>query len=395
MKKYYWIAMGIIVFLSLSLIGYGIYVNYKGESVISDRMSNRAIVVHGAKAAERELYAQHEIYNAAMEARHSIDIIAKVDGVITSKVMHKNMQVKQGDVVAVLSNEDIPLRIKQAQSALKKAEAVEVHAKNSYNRYARLAELDATSLEKLDEARANYEAAVSAVEDARAALGREQLNQERLNVTTDMTGSVLVTYKGIGSYVTAGTPICLVGDFEQMWFSADMDDQVLRSVLGPEGDKAELELSFKRPDFVKAYNTEYRADNKGKSSTFKLDIQGIYPSLDQPAATRRVVFYVSNPTGILESRNYENLIVKNMIKRKVMCVPYSALFDDNTNDSTSYNVYVVNSDNELEQRTVVVGAIGSGYAQIISGVQEGETVVATGWESLKSGQKVDVELEDS
>lgn len=395
MKKYYWIAMGLIVVLSLSLIGYGIYVNYKGESVISDRMNNRAIVVHGARAAEHEIYAQHEVANAAMEARHSIDVIAKVDGVITSKKMHKNMEVKKGEVIAVLENEDIPLRIKQAKSALKKAEAVELQARNSYNRYARLAELNATSQEKFDESKANYEAAMSAVEDAKAYLAREQLNQERLNIVSDMDGSVLVTYKGVGSYVTAGTPVCLVGDFDQLWFSADLDDQELRAMLGPEGDQAKLELSFKRPDFVKAYNTEYRSGNKGNFSTFSLEIQGIYPALDQPAATRRVVFYVSNPTGVLESRNYENLLVKNMKSRKVMSVPYSALFDDSNDDSIVYNVYVVNSDNELEKRTVTIGAVGSGYVEIVAGVREGEIVVSSGWESLRSGQKVDVDLEDS
>lgn len=395
MKKYYWIAMGLIVVLSLSLIGYGIYVNYKGESVISDRMNNRAIVVHGARAAAHEIYAQHEVANAAMEARHSIDVIAKVDGVITSKKMHKNMEVKKGEVIAVLENEDIPLRIKQAKSALKKAEAVELQARNSYNRYARLAELNATSQEKFDESKANYEAAMSAVEDAKAYLAREQLNQERLNIVSDMDGSVLVTYKGVGSYVTAGTPVCLVGDFDQLWFSADLDDQELRAMLGPEGDQAKLELSFKRPDFVKAYNTEYRSGNKGNFSTFSLEIQGIYPALDQPAATRRVVFYVSNPTGVLESRNYENLLVKNMKSRKVMSVPYSALFDDSNDDSIVYNVYVVNSDNELEKRTVTIGAVGSGYVEIVAGVREGEIVVSSGWESLRSGQKVDVDLEDS
>lgn len=395
MKKYYWIAMGLIVFLSLSLIGYGIYVNYKGESVISDRMSNRAIVVHGVKVAEHEVYAQHEIANAAMEARHSIDVIAKVDGVITSKKMHKNMEVKKGEVIAVLENEDIPLRIKQARSALKKAEAAELQARNSYNRYSRLAEQNATSQEKFDEARANYEASQSVVEDARAYLDREQLNQERLNIVSDMDGSILVTYKGVGSYVTAGTPVCLVGDFDQLWFSADLDDQELKSMLGQDGNQAKLQLGFKRPDFVKAYNTEYRAGNKGNFSTFDLEIQGIYPSLDQPATTRRVVFYVYNPTGVLESRNYENLIVKNLKSRKVMSVPYSALFDDSNDDSTAYNVFVVNEDNELEKRTVVIGAVGSGYVEILSGVREGDIVVATGWESLRSGQKVDVDLEDS
>ncbi len=56
---------------------------------------------------------------------------------------------------------------------------------------------------------------------------------------------------------------------------------------------------------------------------------------------------------------------------------------------------MVNSDNELEKRTVTIGAVGSGYVEIVAGVREGEIVVSSGWESLRAGQKVDVDLEDS
>ena len=394
MKKYFLTAMVLVLVLSVALIGYGIFINYQGENIIVDRMNKQAISVHVTKAGYKDIHPYYEVANAAMEPTNATVVIAKVDGLISQQLLHKNQQVQKGDVLAIMTNGDLPLRIKQAESALKKAQAIEIQARNSYNRYTRLAQLDATSLEKLDETKANYEAAQAAVADAQASYEQTLLNQSRLNVTTDATGSVLVIYKEQGSYVAAGTPICLVGDFSKLWFAIDIEDIELKSLLGPDDNNAPLQLSFRRPDFIKSYNTEYGAGNKGVHSVFDLDIQGIYPALDQPAEMRRLVFYVNNPTQVLEARNYEGLIITNQHSRHLLCVPYSALFDDSNDDSAVYNVYVVNANNELEQRTVTVGAFGDEYAEIVDGVNEGELVVTFGWESLENGQKVAIEMED-
>ena len=393
MKKYYLVAMAMVIVLAVSLIGYGVFVNYEGERIISDRMSKQAITVQAAKVEYRELHPSYEIENAQLQATNAADVITRVDGVITSNILHKNKKVQKGDLLAVLSNEEIPLRIIQAESALKRAEAAELQTRNSFDRYSRLVKLNAVAMEKYDEAQANYVAAQAQVTDAKASYDQALLNQNRLHITSDLDGVVMVIYKDQGSFVTAGTPICLVGDFSRLWFSVNMDDTEVRSLLGPDGDKAKMELSFRRWDMSKAYDTEYGAGNKGNLSTFITDVQGVYPSLDQKADIRRVVFYVNNPTSVLEAKSYDNLLITNMNKRKVLSVPYSALFDDSNDDSTVYNLYVVTQEGKLEQRTVKVGSIGDDYAEILDGVKEGETVVMSGWETLENGQRVEVERE--
>lgn len=393
MKKYYLVAMALVIVLAVSLIGYGIFVNYEGERIISDRMSKQAITVQAAKAAYRDIHPSYEIENASMQATNAADVITRVDGVITSNILHKNKVVKKGELVAELTNEEIPLRIIQAESALKRAEAAELQYRNSFERYSRLVKLNAVAMEKFDEAQANYVAAQAQVVDAKASYDQALLNQTRLHITSDLDGVVMVIYKDTGSFVTAGTPICLVGDFSRLWFSVNMEDTEVKSLLGADGEKAKLVLSFRRWDMGKAYDTEYGAGNKGNLSTFLTDVQGIYPSLDQPADIRRVVFYTNNPTSVLEAKSYDNLLITNTKTRKVMAVPYGALFDDSNDDSTVYNLYVVTPDNKLEQRTVKVGSIGDDYAEILEGVKEGETVVMSGWESLEDGQKVEVDME--
>lgn len=390
LKKYFYIAMVMVIIMALTIIGYGIFVNYKGESVILERMNNRSVIVNATTVKIRQIHAQYEFPEASMYSRQSVDVIAKVDGVITKKYTHKNKYVHAGDVVVELTNEDLPLKIKQAESALRRAEAVELQAKNSYHRYSSLIEQNATSLEKLDEARANFAAAQADTANAQAQYEQAVLNQGRLHVVSNAEGYVLVSYKEEGNFVTAGTPICLIGDFKYLWFAMNMEDAALRSLLGEAGEKGNFTLAFKRPDFVKAYNTEYNAGNRGSKSVFAVDIFGIYPALSEPAEMRRVVFNVYNDAGILEARSYEDMVLTANQPRYVLSVPVEAL--DNNYDTG--NVYVINSNNELEERHVTVGAVGEKYAEILSGLQEGDIVVVSGIDGLKAGQKVEANMEE-
>lgn len=390
MKKYFLVAMTMVIILSLTIIGYGIFVNYKGESVILERMNNRSVIVNTAAVQTREINPQYEFSETSFHARQSVDVIAKVDGVISRKYTHKNKYVHAGNVVVELTNEDLPLRIKQAESALRRAEAVELQARNSYQRHSRLIEMDATSMEKLDEARANYAAAQADVSNAQAQYEQAVLNQERLHVVSDVEGYVLVSYKEEGNFVTAGTPICLIGDFKSMWFALNMSDADLKALLGDMGEKGRFTLSFKHPDFVKSYNTEYSAGNRGNKSVFDVDIAGIYPALSEPAGMRRVVLNVYNDAGILEARSYEDMVLAANQPRRVLTVPKEALNNDDNNAS----VYVVNAAKELEERQVVTGAGGERYVEVLSGVNEGEIVVVSGVDGLNEGQRVEAVMEE-
>ena len=105
---------------------------------------------------------------------------------------------------------------------------------------------------------------------------------------------------------------------------------------------------------------------------------------------RRVVFNVYNDAGILEARSYEDMVLTANQPRYVLSVPVEAL--DNNYDTG--NVYVINSNNELEERHVTVGAVGEKYAEILSGLQEGDIVVVSGIDGLKAGQKVEANMEE-
>ena len=53
-------------------------------------------------------------------------------------------------------------------------------------------------------------------------------------------------------------------------------------------------------------------------------------------------------------------------------------------------VFVLGSDNTVEARIVTIGLHFDGNYEILSGLEEGETVVVTGNSSLNEGDKVEV-----
>ena len=103
------------------------------------------------------------------------DAVALIDGRITDIKVQKNDRVSQGQAIITITNEQTPIKIRQADidilkaendilnadNNIAKAETDIARAKNDYNRYLRLRERDAVTLEKFEEVESAYKAAQS------------------------------------------------------------------------------------------------------------------------------------------------------------------------------------------------------------------------------------------
>ena len=384
MKKPYMVGLVIIISLAVALVAYGAWLNKTGENLISERMESRTIPLHGAKAQVRELYPQFELETINLYSEDLADAVALIDGRVEQIAVSKNSTVHRGQVIFTLVNDEIPLKIKQAESSIAKAEAQLVNAKNNFARYTRLRERDATSQEKYDEAEANYRASEAALAEARTV--REQLlvQSARQDVVAPIDGEVLILYRQQGAYVQAGTPIALIGNFSQLSFSLPVDDKHAQRLAI--GDRAEL--SFKNSQILrKAYDTEFAAGNKGDAQVFSVQVRDIMPALNEPAKLRKIVWEIDNRVGLLERQAYTGAILKSVQGGKFLCVPLEAMID-----SSKSAVFVVTPQSTLERREVKTGVDDGTYIEIISGLKEGETVVTSAAGGLENGMKVEISL---
>ena len=382
MKKLYFVGLAVILMLAAGLIGYGTYLNKSDESQIAMRMENRTIPLQGEKVQFRNLQPVFVLNTINLTSDDIADAVALIDGRIENFFITKNSSVNKGQVLFELVNEDIPIKIQQADSAIARAEAQVFQAKNSFARYERLKEKNATSMEKYDEAKLNYEAAQASLHEAQAQKNQLLVQNSRQQVTAPIDGEVLILYKQVGAFVTAGTPLALVGNFSKLNFSLPIEDAAARNVSV--GEK--LELIFKnRNSLQKAYNTDYNAGNLGNAQTFPVYVREIVPDMSQAAEMRKIIFEIDNSAGILEQQTYSDVELIRGKNHRALTVPLDAVID-----SEKKAVFVVKEDNTLERREIKTGANDGKFVEVLSGLREGETVITSTTKGLENGMKVTV-----
>ena len=213
MKKSYIVGLVLIVMFAGAMIAYGAWLNKTGENQIARRMESRTIPLQGAKAQVREIYPKLTLETVNLYSEEMADAVALIDGRIEQIFVSKNSSVQRGQIIFTLVNDEIPLKIEQAESSIAKAEAQLANAKNNFARYTRLRDRDATSAEKYDEAEANYRASEAALREAQTVKEQLLVQSARQDVTAPIDGEVLILYRQQGAYVQAGTPLALVGNF--------------------------------------------------------------------------------------------------------------------------------------------------------------------------------------
>ncbi len=387
MKKYFILGIALVTILIASLLGYGVYLNERGETQIADRMENLRIPLVGEKARVREISPVTKLDLVNLYPEEMTDVVSLESGRITEVLVQKNSRVKAGDPLFTLIDEDIPLKIRQADSDILEAEAALIKAENSFHRYGKLREVDAVSVEKYDEAEANYKAAKARLENYRAQREQLAVRQNRLTVTSPIDGEVLMVYQQAGSYVKAGSVVALVGNFSTMYFTVPVEgrgDNMM--VPGREAD-----LSFAGGNAVqKSYGAEYAAGNQGKNEVFEARLVKVTPSLEEPATIRQVIWAVDNSVGILEPGVYTGAVLQPRSQRRCLCVPLEAVTDYSKDE-----VSVLTPEGTLEYRMVKMGSSDGKYIEIISGLSEGEIVITSEVDGIKEGTPVDVSLEEA
>lgn len=383
MKKFYIIGLAFILIFAIAMVSYGTYLNRSGENQITERMESRRIPLQGDVAKFRNIRPVLILDTVNLYSEEMADAVALIDGRLETAYVTKNSSVRTGQVLFTIINEEIPLKIQQADSSIVKAEAQLAQAKSNYARYTRLKERNATSLEKFEESQMMYQAAEASLAEARAVKQQLLVQDARQQVTAPLDGEVLIMYRQPGAYVTAGTPIALIGNFQRLFFSLPMDNRTAQRLSV--GRNFQLNFHNSRA-LRKAYDTDYAAGNLGDAQVFPVYIREIMPNLNEPAAMRKVLFEVDNSAGLLEQQAYGGVDLMETMPHRALTIPLSAMIDAN-HDS----VFVI-ANEILERRKVQAGADDGDYIEIFSGLREGEIVITSASKGLDAGMKATVTL---
>jgi len=328
-----------------------------------------------AKVTREDLYKKVTIA-AEFRPYVEVELHAKVSGYVNQMNVDFGDKVKAGQLLATLEVPELQDELDNAQAMEQKAEADYTNAHLIYTRLLAVNKdhPNLVAQQDLDTAEANDLTTAAAIAGAKADVEKYQTLVSYTEITAPFDGVVTRRYADPGALIQAGT-------------SSDTQSLPLVRV----SDNYRLRLDFPvTVDYVKDVqlgdSVEVRVESlNGK--TFTGTISRFTHDVDDNTRTMITEIEVPNPNLELVPGMYATVVLKVEKCLQTLAVPTEAVVGDKTP-----TVYVINRDNQIEERAVKLGLETPDKYEILSGLHEGDLVVVGNRSGFEAGQKVEPKL---
>jgi RND family efflux transporter MFP subunit len=330
-----------------------------------------------------------------------VDVYAKVSGYIQKLYVDYGTHVKQGQILAVLEIPELQQQLQQDEAAIHRSEHDLARAKEDLNRaqsaytvahltYSRLSDVQKSRPElvaqqevdvskgkdmeadaEVSAQRAALAGAEQALLVAKSALGKDQAMFDYARMTAPFDGVITQIDAYTGALLPAGTS-SNKGDSALCRLS---QNNLLRLVI-PVPERAVPSIQIGEPLDVTV---------SGTNRTFAGKIIRFSDQIDTTTRTMHTEVDVPNPKYELVPGMYASVKIPLHSVAKALVVPVQAFQAGSENKGV---VLVVGSGNKVERREVTTGLQSATDVEIISGVQENESVIFGSLGQYRQGQVV-------
>ena len=320
---------------------------------------------------DREDLFQEVTIPAEFRPYVAVDLHAKVSGYVKEMKVDFGDRVKAGQLLATL---EIP----ELQDDLNHARAAEQRAVADYNdthlAYTRLVAVNTAhpnlvARQDLDAAQARDLSAAANVAAARADIDRYQTWVDYSQINAPFDGVITMRYADPGALIQAGTTGPAAKSLLQI-----SDNYRLRLDFP-------VSVSYVQ-DIHAGDPVSVRVDSLG-GKTFTGVITRFTDQVDADTRTMMTEIEVANPNLELVPGMYATVALQAERRPQVLAVPIQAV----TGDSNPV-VYVVNPDDQIEERAVTLGLETPDKYEVLSGLREGDVVVIGNHSEFQAGEKV-------
>jgi RND family efflux transporter MFP subunit len=318
-------------------------------------------------------------------AVNTVNLVARVQGVVREINYRDGDEVKQGTVLFVIEPDTYQLRLEQARAAEAAAEASLQQAESEFQRQTELAARQVASKAALDNATANRKSAQARLQQAQVDTKVAAINNDYTRVVAPFDGIVTARQVSVGELVGGSTPTVLATIVQLDPIHVDFsisEREVLRI-------KAEMEKRGVRPgDYKGKVPVEAGLQNEqGYPHRGLLDYAA--PSVSQSTGTLSARGIFDNPARALLPGYFARVrIPLQRDEGPSLLVPDVAL----GSDQGGRYVLTVNADNVVEQKPVEVGPVVGELRVIENGLKPDDRVVVAGILRALPGAKVEPQL---
>lgn len=345
----------------------------EGESeALADRVSLTADAAESLELtfARAEVMQLRPTLEVPAEVVAVPDRLAEIGARVSGRVV--DVRVNTGDEVdrraPLLTIESAELG--RAWADLLSARARERVALRARDRQRTLLDGRVTSVRAFEEAQSAWEVAEA---DVRAALtrlasvgiadpGEPPENPARVTLYSPIEGTVTARSVNVGQWVEPADILLRVVDLDELWLEAAVYEQQLRYVHA--GQRVQVEMrAFPEAVFVG-------------------EVDRVAGVLDEASRSAGVRIVLPNPDGRLRPGMFATARIQGTLPgeaRTLVVVPWAAVQDING----SPTVFLRAGEGTFEVRRVITGRRAGGFVEILTGLEEGDEVVADGSFLLK------------
>ena len=330
-------------------------------------------------------------FSGTVQAVKYIDIIPRVTGYITERKFVEGSIVKKDQLLYVIDPRPFQAALDSAQANLTRSEAQLTLWTGEVKRYTDLAKQGAGSEQQKEEAVAKEAETKADIEQDKANLETAKLNLEYTKLTAPFEGRIQNTKRNIGQLVDAeSTVLTSLVQIDPIY----VEFKVTRNELFEMQNLTSGDLTGNKTDIS---NIKFKVTlPNGKEYDHEGTLDYMSSEINPATDTLMVRGIIANPE---DKSNSESLISGQYVPVQVilgetpnsLLVPKAALVES----QLGQQLYVVNSSNEVEIRTVTVGTLYQEQYVITSGVKLGETVIVEGTQKVRAGTKVNIATPDT
>jgi cobalt-zinc-cadmium efflux system membrane fusion protein len=334
-------------------------------------------LVHVATVGEHSFCNEVELTGEIrFDERRVAHLSPRLPGIIRRVRVDLGQRVSAGETLIEIDSAELA----EAEASYLSALADQRLAKRTYDRQRELRGANITSEREYLEAEQQYEGAAIGANSERQKLLRLGMTEAEIaalesaglggptgpySLKAPFDGEVLELHAVTGEQVEIGSQLVLFGDTRTLWVWVDLYESHLAQVsrVGAQG-------GLPAAVSVRAYQGEI----------FPGRVDFIGRTMDEATRTVKARLTLENPEGKLRPGMFARVRLEVGEDRHALAVPAAAVLSDEGRDF----VFVQHEDDFYVRRPVKQGRRSEEFAEILSGLEPGQTIVVEGAFLLKS-----------